>query len=117
MDDLFFFIGLSLLFTHEMDAVKHREWRLLPGMWHLDDANGFLIFTAAHIPISLLLFISLFSGVEDVRQKLIMGLHSGLSLHRKRTDCAQAMSPRTERSGVRGLPVVMVHSSWHKRKS
>lgn len=62
MNHLFFLIGLGLLLVHEMDAVRAREWRLFVGLDRLDDERGFLVFTALHIPLYVLLFLALFSG-------------------------------------------------------
>ena len=47
------FLGsLSLLLTHEMDAVRQSEWRILfPFSLISDDSTAFQIFTAAHIPL------------------------------------------------------------------
>ena len=55
-----FLVGLSLLFVHEMDAVRCREWRIFPGLSLLTDKAGFLVFSAAHIPILFCLFYELF---------------------------------------------------------
>jgi hypothetical protein len=56
-----FFVGLSCLLTHELDAVQCREWRIFPGLSQLDDQRGFVIFTALHVPLFALLLWALFS--------------------------------------------------------
>ena len=54
--DFSFFLMLSLFMTHEIDAVKQREWRMLPVLNRLDDEAGFWWFTALHVPMFLLFF-------------------------------------------------------------
>ena len=48
---IFFYLGLSLLTMHEMDAIRCREWRIFPGLSMLSDKLGHLIFVFAHIPL------------------------------------------------------------------
>jgi hypothetical protein len=42
---------LALLFTHELDAMTHSEWRLLYVLRSLDDALGRWWFVALHLPM------------------------------------------------------------------
>lgn len=72
-DRLFFYAGLSLLLTHELDAVQRREWRLFPGLARLDDAAGAQTFIALHVP----LFLALLWGLS--RGGMQRGLATGLS--------------------------------------
>ena len=46
MDAPFFFVALAFILTHEMDAIKCREWRIFPLTSRLDDSRGYLVFTA-----------------------------------------------------------------------
>lgn len=46
-----FLIGVSLLFTHELDAMTHEEWKLLPLTSRLNSDIGRLVFVIAHVPI------------------------------------------------------------------
>ncbi len=55
-EHLFFYLGLSLLTMHEMDAIRCREWRIFPGLSLLSDQLGQIIFLFAHIPIFFLMF-------------------------------------------------------------
>jgi hypothetical protein len=71
---LFFALGLSLILTHELDAVRRREWRIFPGLARLDDTAGYLAFTALHVPLFAALLWGLFGG------GLGGGLADGLSL-------------------------------------
>ncbi len=53
---LFFYLGLSFILIHEMDAVRCREWRIFPGLSLLKEKTGFVVFMLAHIPLYFLLF-------------------------------------------------------------
>ena len=46
-----FYLGIALLFTHELDAMPNHEWRMLPGMNQLSDATGEMTFLLAHVPL------------------------------------------------------------------
>jgi hypothetical protein len=62
MDTIFFFVALAFMFAHEMDAIMCREWRIFPLTSRLDDKHGYLVFTAVHVPLYLLLFWALFTS-------------------------------------------------------
>lgn len=42
---------LGAFLTHELDAVKRHEWRVLPLTRHLEDRIGEQVFIWAHVPI------------------------------------------------------------------
>jgi len=46
-----FYLGLGLLFTHELDAMPNHEWRVLPLLRMLPDSAGQVAFVVAHVPI------------------------------------------------------------------
>jgi len=46
-----FYLGLALLFTHELDSMPNHEWQVLPFLDSLSDATGEMTFLIAHIPI------------------------------------------------------------------
>ena len=39
-----FFLGIALIFTHELDAINKHEWRLFIFLRPLGDKNGFRFF-------------------------------------------------------------------------
>jgi len=51
MKSVTFYLGLALLFTHELDAMPNHEWQVLPLLNRLSDSAGQATFIAAHIPI------------------------------------------------------------------
>lgn len=59
---IFFLLALSFLIVHEMDAMRCEEWSIFPFLSRLNDNTGYLIFTAAHIPLVLLIFLGLSNG-------------------------------------------------------
>lgn len=54
--DTVFYLGLSFILLHEMDAVDKKEWRIFPGLNRLSDDWGYKVFVAAHLPLYVLLF-------------------------------------------------------------
>lgn len=51
MSEWVFRLGLSLLLTHELDAVARAEWRVLPLTSFLPDRIGFPVFVLLHVPL------------------------------------------------------------------
>lgn len=51
MKSFVFYLGLALLFTHELDAMSNHEWQVLPLLGQLTDTVGRNTFVIAHIPI------------------------------------------------------------------
>jgi hypothetical protein len=51
-----YYLAISFLMAHELDAVTHAEWRLLLVLRDLEDTIAAQIFVAGHVP---LLFIVL----------------------------------------------------------
>lgn len=49
--DCLFYIALAFILVHEMDAVRCREWKMLPGLSMLEDELAYRIFVLAHIPL------------------------------------------------------------------
>ena len=51
MKTIVFYLGLALLFTHELDSMPNHEWRVMPILNSLSDSTGKAVFLVAHIPI------------------------------------------------------------------
>ncbi len=49
--DTLFSLGFSLLLAHELDAMRGREWRLLPVLRSLPDTQGRDAFILVHVPL------------------------------------------------------------------
>lgn len=81
-ENLFFWIGFSTLLVHEMDAVRLKEWRILPVLSQLDDRFGFAVFMLAHIPLYVLLLVSLSSEITTGdKNNLMLGLDWFMIIH------------------------------------
>lgn len=61
----FFYLGLSFMLMHEMDAIRCKEWRIFPGLSSLSDKVGQVVFIIVHLPLFLALFWGL-SNTEDI---------------------------------------------------
>lgn len=60
----FFVLGFCFLLAHEMDAVRLREWRILPILSRLDDRTAYLAFVSLHVPLYAVLLWGLIGGVN-----------------------------------------------------
>ena len=91
MDHLFFFIGISFLLMHEMDAIRCREWRIFPGLHLLPELWGFRLFIFLHIPLFAIIFWGLLASGNtegwirglDIFCQIHLGLHILFLLHPK----------------------------------
>ncbi|MDH3350622.1 MAG: hypothetical protein OEM51_03665 [Gammaproteobacteria bacterium] len=49
--DAAFYLGIALLFTHELDAMPNHEWRMIPVLRAFSDPVGQTAFLLAHVPL------------------------------------------------------------------
>lgn len=90
--DFFFLTALAFLLVHEMDAIRCREWAIFPLLSRLPDDTGFLVFTAAHLPLIYLVLAGLAGGgIFQVGVRITLDLfclaHIGLhALYRRHPD-------------------------------
>ncbi|MEL7285999.1 MAG: DUF6713 family protein [Pseudomonadota bacterium] len=70
--DFSLLIAIALLMVHEMDAVTHAEWRLLPVLSGFEDAMGREAFILLHIPLYVFLLWGLFLSQWKQRAALIV---------------------------------------------
>ena len=52
--DLVYYLGVALLVTHELDAVRHHEWRLFAFLRPLGDQTAYRVFILVHVPLFVL---------------------------------------------------------------
>lgn len=86
-----FLLGVSLLFTHELDAMTHAEWRVLPLTSWMPADTGRPVFVILHVPLFALLLGWLSSRIPGRAQQaqfwvacfLVVhgGLHAAFSRH------------------------------------
>lgn len=62
-----YYLGLACLFTHELDAVTHAEWRLLFGLRSLPDATASPLFVGLHVPLFFLILWLSHSSRDAIR--------------------------------------------------
>jgi len=55
-----FSVILSLLFLHEMDAVRNAEWKMFVILKDMDETKAYRIFTLLHLPLYAALLCMLF---------------------------------------------------------
>jgi hypothetical protein len=79
---IFFILCLSCFLNHEIDAVRRREWRILPFLSRIDDDGlGCVIFTALHLPLFAAVIWACFAAPEDTRLYARMGLDAFATIH------------------------------------
>lgn len=76
----FFVLGFCFLLAHEIDAVRLKEWRILPFLSRLDDKAGYLAFVSLHVPLYAFLLWGLFGG-ESANRGLILILDVFFIVH------------------------------------
>lgn len=57
-----FAIILSLIFLHEMDAVRHCEWRMFKFLGDMEDEKAYTVFLWLHFPLYALALGALFTS-------------------------------------------------------
>lgn len=74
VSDLLFFGAFSLLLTHEMDAVRCREWTIFPLLGRItQDVHGYALFTALHVPLYIVLLWAIFPYGGTLNQPVAIG--------------------------------------------
>jgi hypothetical protein len=81
MINLFFYLGLATLLTHEMDAMLNHEWRVLPLTSGFPDDIGMVIFLVAHIPIYAGVIAMVASNKPQLRFWSRLGVSLFLLIH------------------------------------
>ncbi len=76
-----YYIGLACLFTHELDAVTHSEWRLLFGLRSLPDSTAAPAFVALHVPLFFLALWLSHHQVQRVREGTRLAIAGFMIVH------------------------------------
>lgn len=79
-EHFFFFVGLAFILTHEMDAIRAREWAIFPGLSRLEDKTGFIVFMLLHVPLYVLLLVNVVS-TAGLNSAVIHGLDVFFIVH------------------------------------
>ena len=76
-----YYLGVSLLFTHEMDAVLHSEWQLLYVLRNLPDAAAADIFILLHVPLFFVFFWLSHHPTDKIRNIFRLSVSAFLIVH------------------------------------
>jgi len=94
----FFLLGLALLLVHEMDAVRCREWRMIPGLSAPSDPWALRLFLLLHVPLLYTLLGAVAAGPDatlvtalDLFCLVHLGLHL-IFLRHPRNEFRDALS-------------------------
>lgn len=81
LSDLVCYTGFSLLICHELDAVLHAEWQVLPVASLLPEAVAYPVFVLMHVPLFVLLFFGVAATSPRVRHYTKVGVSAFLIVH------------------------------------
>ena len=81
MKEVAFYLGLSCLLTHELDAITNHEWRVLPLVRLLSDSTGEFVFVAGHIPLFAGILALVASTAKRTRRLSRIALSAFLAVH------------------------------------
>lgn len=83
-----FAVELALLFVHEMDAIRHREWQMFAILKDMPEEKAYRTFLLLHIPLYAVVLVLLFSSwarigfyVVDIFLAAHLLLHLGFRRH------------------------------------
>ena len=74
-------IALSLLISHELDAMIRGEWNLLPGFGGLSESAAADTFNLLHVPLFAAIIIGVMSSSTRVRMRTAMAVEVFLIGH------------------------------------
>lgn len=81
MKNLFFYLSVGSLFTHELDAMTNHEWRVLPLVRMLPEEIGMPFFVWAHVPLFAAIIALLASPNAKTQQRTRYGVAGFLLIH------------------------------------
>ena len=81
MKNVFFYLGLATLFTHELDAFSNHEWRVIPILQSLPELVAMNTFILLHIPLFAALVALVASTNAVLRKRSRLGLSMFLIVH------------------------------------
>ncbi len=67
INDIIFNLGFALLLTHELDAIKRKEWRIFPLIKNFEEDFGYKLFVLFHIPLIFILLWLNLNLVEELK--------------------------------------------------
>ena len=80
MSSIFFYIAVSCILLHEMDAIRCTEWRIFPLTAFFNDKVGYPVFLMAHLPLYYFVLKSLDDTSVQYGLNIFFIIHLGLHL-------------------------------------
>ena len=68
---IIFYLALTLFLTHEMDAVRRREWKMFIILKDMEDEKAYHIFLLLHIPLYLTILLLLLSPFSQIAYYIV----------------------------------------------
>ena len=85
---IIFCLALTLLFVHEMDAIRRQEWRMFIVLKDMEDEKAYPVFLLLHIPLYMVMLLLLFSPFSKIAYYIVdvfllahMLIHLGFRRH------------------------------------
>ncbi|WP_342532488.1 DUF6713 family protein [Lysinibacillus sp. FSL K6-0057] len=63
---ILFLLNFSLFLLHEMDAIRHSEWRLFIILKDMEDSKAYKVFTFIHLFLYVVILSLLFSQYQTI---------------------------------------------------
>ncbi len=80
MSTIFFYLAVSCILLHEMDAIRCKEWRIFPLTFLLNDKVGYAVFLIAHLPLYYFILRSLEDASVQYGLNVFFIIHLGLHI-------------------------------------
>lgn len=81
MKSSLFYLSFATLLSHELDAMTHGEWRLIPLLSALPVQTAMELFVLLHIPLFAVLLPLIASQVERIRSISLISISAFLIVH------------------------------------
>ena len=73
-----FLVNMAWIMTHELDAIQHHEWRILPLTSWMSEVWGYRVFVLAHIPLFAWMMSMIPSREYQIGLDIFLIIHAGL---------------------------------------
>lgn len=107
--DFLFALNLAWIATHELDAIKRDEWRVLPLTSWLNDTWGYPVFTLLHIPLFAFVFLAFDSHDFQIGMDIFLVVHGGLHILFRNHPHYQFDNPLSQFLIFGVIPLAVIH--------
>ncbi|CCN71093.1 DUF6713 family protein [Vibrio nigripulchritudo] len=81
MKNVLFFLGFAFFVIHEIDAMMHHEWLVIPLTVWIPQDYAMTLFVAAHIPLFLVMMVMLPTEFLSKIEKLQTAMATFIVIH------------------------------------